>query len=51
VVGYVRPSAFEATPVRSAGERAARAGRLDWTRVQPDVDSSNYEGSSSRRGR
>ena len=51
VVGYVRPSAFESVPVRSAGERAVRPSRLNWTRVQPDVDGSNYEGSSSRRSR
>ena len=51
VVGYVSPGALESTPVRSAGQRSARPARLDWTRVQPDVDSSNYEGSSSRRGR
>lgn len=52
VVGYVRPSAIETTPpVRSTSERAVRTPRLDWLRVQPDRDSSNYEGSSSRHSR
>ena len=51
VVGFVRPSAIETTPQgRSSGERS-RTARLDWLNVQPDRDSSNYEGSSSRRGR
>ena len=46
VVGYVRPSAFEApAPARTA---VRSAGRLDWTRVQPDRD---FEGSSSRHSR
>ncbi|HYE39131.1 MAG TPA: hypothetical protein VEB23_04320 [Ramlibacter sp.] len=29
----------------------ARAARLDWMRVQPDRDTSMFEGSSSRRSR
>jgi hypothetical protein len=50
VVGYVR-SIETSAPLFSAVPRAPRATRSDWTRVQPDRDTSNFEGSSSRRGR
>ena len=45
VVGYVRSSGIETT--RAAAAKPAQS----WTRVQPDVDSSGYEGGSSRRWR
>jgi hypothetical protein len=52
VVGYVRPAAIEtAPPVRAASARTAKPARLDWMRVQPDRESSNFEGSSSRHSR
>jgi hypothetical protein len=51
VVGYVRPSAFESAPQGRSSDRAAKTTRTDWMRVQPDRDSSNFEGSSSRRSR
>ncbi|HET8748487.1 MAG TPA: hypothetical protein VFM98_23030 [Ramlibacter sp.] len=49
VVGYVRkPGRDDAAPARAS---AAKSDPLAWTRLQPDVDSSGYEGSSSRRWR
>lgn len=52
VVGYVRAVGLEAAPQgRSTVERAAKAPRLDWLRVQPDREGSSYEGSSSRHSR
>lgn len=52
VVGYVHGGPIEtAPPSRAAADRAARTARLDWMRVQPDRDLSNFEGSSSRRSR
>ena len=52
VVGYVRPAAIESAPVaRVASPRAAKPARLDWMRVQPDREGSNFEGSSSRHSR
>ncbi len=52
VVGYVRPGAIEtATKARPSSERSTSPTRMDWLRVQPDRESSNFEGSSSRRSR
>ena len=53
VVGYVRPAAIDTAPQsRSTTERASKpAPRMDWMRVQPDRDTSNFEGSSSRHSR
>ena len=52
VVGYVRPAGMETAPQgRSTAERATKTPRLDWLRVQPDRESSNFEGSSSRHSR
>ena len=48
VVGYVRGGAIETTP---SPKVAVRPGRLDWMRVQPERDGTNFEGSSSRRSR
>jgi hypothetical protein len=48
VVGYVRSGPIETTP---AARPTMRSPRLDWMRVQPERDSANFEGSSSRRGR
>ena len=36
---------------RRGGSLRNRHARGDWMRVQPDRDSSSFEGSSSRRGR
>ena len=49
VVGYyaVR-GAIETTP---APRIRGTATRTDWVRVQPDRESTNFEGSSSRHGR
>ena len=49
VVGYVRSGAIEAPPPQRFG--VLRSSRLDWIRVQPERDSGNFEGSSSRRSR
>ena len=49
VVGYVRSGAIETTPPQRFG--VTRSSRLDWMRVQPERDSGNFEGSSSRRSR
>jgi hypothetical protein len=52
VIGYVRGGSIgTAPPTAAASERAARTARVGWMRVQPDVDSSTFEGSSSRRSR
>jgi hypothetical protein len=51
VVGYVRPAGMETAPQGRSSERATKAPRLDWLRVQPDRESSNFEGSSSRHSR
>ena len=48
VVGYVRNSPIETAPSQRP---ASRGSRLDWLRVQPDRETANFEGSSSRRGR
>ena len=48
VVGYVRGGMITTAP---AARPAVRSGRLDWMRVQAEHDSSNFEGSSSRRSR
>lgn len=47
VPGYVHRPGREASSAARAS--AARPGPPAWTRLQPDVDSSGYEGSSSRR--
>lgn len=49
VIGFVRGGAIETTPAQRPA--AQRATRLDWMRVQPERDSANFEGSSSRRSR
>ena len=49
VVGYVRGGAIDTTPAQRFG--APRSSRFDWTRIQVERDSGNFEGSSSRRGR
>jgi len=49
VPGYVRRPGRNAASARRAA--AAKPDLLAWTRLQPDVDSSGYEGSSSRRWR
>jgi hypothetical protein len=49
VVGYVRPEPIETTPPQRSG--VTRSSRLDWLRIQPERESGNFEGSSSRRGR
>jgi hypothetical protein len=52
VVGYVRTGPITTAPQsRTAAERVARTARVDWMRIQPDPDTSTFEGSSSRRGR
>jgi hypothetical protein len=48
VVGYVASGTIETAP---AAKPAVRSGRLDWMRVQPERDGTNFEGSSSRRSR
>ena len=47
VIGYVR-TAVGTGPARPA---AAKPVRNNWARIQPDVESSSFEGSSSRRWR
>jgi hypothetical protein len=49
VVGYVRTGPIETTPPQRFG--VTRSSRLDWIRVQPERESGNFEGSSSRRSR
>ena len=49
VVGYVRNVVIETTPAQRFG--APPSSRFDWNRVQPERDSGNFEGSSSRTGR
>jgi hypothetical protein len=49
VIGYVRSGPIETTPAQRP--TAQRPTRLDWMRVQPERDGSNFEGSSSRRSR
>jgi hypothetical protein len=50
VLGYVRPGAIETiAPARPVAP--AKPASLGWTRVQPDVESSSFEGSSSGRWR
>jgi hypothetical protein len=50
VLGYVAKKPIETTtPARPTAPKAAPPQR--WTRVQPDVDSSGFEGSSSGRWR
>ena len=52
VVGYVRPvDTGTAAPARPAEQRSTKTTRMDWLRVQPDRESSNFEGSSSRHSR
>lgn len=48
VVGFVRSGPIETAAARGVVTRSAR---LDWMRVQPERDSANYEGGSSRRSR
>jgi hypothetical protein len=48
VVGYVRNGPIGTAPTQRP---ASRTTRLDWLRLQPDRETSNFEGSSSRRGR
>jgi hypothetical protein len=48
VVGYVRRAPIETT---TSARPTVRSPRLDWMRVQPERDTGNFEGSSSRRGR
>lgn len=48
VAGYVRSGGIETAP---SAKPAVRSARLDWMRVQPERDSANFEGSSSRRSR
>ena len=51
VLGYVHNTAIETTAsARPTAPKAAPPQR-GWTRVQPDVDSSGFEGSSSGRWR
>jgi hypothetical protein len=50
VVGYVRSSTIE-TDTAQQRPASPRGSRLDWMRVQPERDSANFEGSSSRRSR
>ena len=49
VVGYVRGGVIDPTAAQLSSP--PRSSRFDWTRVQVDRDSGNFEGSSSRRGR
>lgn len=49
VPGRVRTTPSAALPRATAAKPASRAPA--WTRIQPDVDSSGFEGSSSRRWR
>jgi hypothetical protein len=52
VIGFVRSRGIETSaPARQAGKPAAQPARRDWMRVQADYESSNFEGSSSRRWR
>jgi hypothetical protein len=48
VVGYVHRAPIETT---TSTRPTVRSPRLDWMRVQPERDTGNFEGSSSRRGR
>jgi hypothetical protein len=48
VLGYVRNNAVQASPAR---QPVAKSEWLGWTRIQPDVESSGFEGSSSGRWR
>ena len=49
VVGYIPSGPIETAPAQR--QPASRSTRLDWLRVQPERESANYEGSSSRRSR
>jgi hypothetical protein len=51
VLGYVRPAAIETTAPAKAVAPAKPAASRHWTRIQPDVESSGFEGSSSGRWR
>lgn len=53
VIGYVRSTAADtAAAARSAIRPSVAASpRTDWTRVQPDVEGTSFEGSSSGRWR
>ncbi|MEJ8840389.1 hypothetical protein [Ramlibacter sp. AN1133] len=50
VVGYVRPTSIQTTAAPRAAA-PAKAPQRGWMRVQPDVESPNFEGSSSGRWR
>ena len=50
VVGYVRHTPIETTAAPRA-PAAAKSPQKGWMRVQPDVESSGFEGSSSGRWR
>jgi len=51
VVGYVVRGPIQSAPTPRTPSGRGRTKRTDWMCVQPDPDSSNFEGSSSRRGR
>jgi len=49
VVGYVCTRPIETAPAQHFA--SPRRMRVDWMRVQPERDGTNFEGSSSRRSR
>jgi len=51
VLGYVRRSPIETVTTARPAAAPARADSQRWMSVQPDVDSSGFEGSSSGRSR
>jgi hypothetical protein len=52
VLGYVRPTTPNApAPTRQPAAKPAAPASRHWTRVQPDVESTGFEGSSSGRWR
>ena len=52
VLGYVRGTPIATTaPARQPAAKPAAPASRAWTRVQPDVESTGFEGSSSGRWR